>query len=109
MRTQIAVEDVRGISAFMSLTPAEGGWRIAIVDGAEEMNQSSANALLKILEEPPRRAIADPDLRGTRPAARRRSAADAGGCGWIRCRRTRWSGCWRCICRNSARMSAGGW
>src|SRR5689334_9589372 len=31
MRTQIAVEDVRGISAFMSLTPAEGGWRVAIV------------------------------------------------------------------------------
>jgi DNA polymerase-3 subunit delta' len=57
MRTQIAVEDVRRISAFMSLTPAEGGWRVAIVDGAEEMNQSSANALLKILEEPPRRAI----------------------------------------------------
>jgi DNA polymerase-3 subunit delta' len=57
MRTQIAVEHVRGISAFMSLTPAEGGWRVAIVDGAEEMNQSSANALLKILEEPPRRAI----------------------------------------------------
>jgi DNA polymerase-3 subunit delta' len=57
MRTQIAVEDVRGISAFMSLTPAEGGWRVAIVDGAEELNQSSANALLKILEEPPSRAI----------------------------------------------------
>ena len=57
MRTQIAVEDVRKISAFMGLTPAEGGWRVAIVDGAEEMNQSSANALLKILEEPPRRAI----------------------------------------------------
>jgi DNA polymerase-3 subunit delta' len=57
MRTQIAVDDVRGISTFMGLTPAEGGWRIAIVDGAEEMNQSSANALLKILEEPPRRAL----------------------------------------------------
>ena len=56
-RTQIAVEDVRRISSFMSLTPAEGGWRIAIVDGAEELNQASANALLKILEEPPRRAI----------------------------------------------------
>ncbi len=56
-RTQIAVDDVRGVSTFMSLTPAEGGWRIAIVDGAEEMNQSSANALLKILEEPPRRAL----------------------------------------------------
>ncbi len=56
-RTQIAVDDVRRISSFMSLTPAEGGWRIAIVDGAEELNQASANALLKILEEPPRRAI----------------------------------------------------
>jgi DNA polymerase III subunit delta' len=56
-RTQIAVDDVRRISGFMSLTPAEGGWRIAIVDGAEELNQASANALLKILEEPPRRAI----------------------------------------------------
>jgi DNA polymerase III subunit delta' len=57
MRTQIAVEDVRRVSAFMSLTPAEGGWRVAIVDGAESLNQSSANALLKILEEPPQRAI----------------------------------------------------
>src|ERR1700722_13030187 len=57
MRTQIAVEDVRRIGAFMSLTPAEGGWRVAVVDGAEEMNQSSANALLKILEEPPRQAL----------------------------------------------------
>ena len=57
MRSQIAVDDVRRISAFMSLTPAEGGWRVAIVDGAEALNQNSANALLKILEEPPKRAI----------------------------------------------------
>ena len=57
MRTQIAVEDVRKINAFMALTPAEGGWRVAIVDGAEDMNASSANALLKILEEPPQRAM----------------------------------------------------
>ena len=57
MRTQIAVEDVRKINAFMALTPAEGGWRVAIVDGAEDLNQNSANALLKILEEPPQRAI----------------------------------------------------
>jgi DNA polymerase-3 subunit delta' len=41
----------------MSLTPAEGGWRVAIVDGAEDLNQASANGLLKILEEPPPRAI----------------------------------------------------
>ncbi|HEY8290221.1 MAG TPA: DNA polymerase III subunit delta', partial [Acetobacteraceae bacterium] len=48
MRTQIAVDDVRRVNGFMALTPAEGGWRIVVVDGAEEMNQSSANALLKV-------------------------------------------------------------
>src|ERR1700733_2265919 len=57
MRTQIAVDDVRRISNFMSLTPAEGGWRVVVVDGAEELNQNSANALLKVLEEPPPRAV----------------------------------------------------
>jgi DNA polymerase-3 subunit delta' len=57
LKTQIAVEDVRKITGFMSLTPAEGGWRVVVVDGAEELNQASANALLKILEEPPARAI----------------------------------------------------
>ncbi len=41
----------------MTLTPAEGGWRVVIVDGAEDMSPSSANALLKVLEEPPSRAI----------------------------------------------------
>ena len=57
MKTQIAVEDVRKITGFMALTPAEGGWRVVVVDGAEDLNQASANALLKILEEPPPRAI----------------------------------------------------
>jgi DNA polymerase-3 subunit delta' len=57
MRTQIPVDEVRKINNFMSLTPAEGGWRVVVVDGAEEMNQAAANALLKILEEPPQRAI----------------------------------------------------
>ena len=57
MKTQIAVDDVRRINGFMSLTPAEGGWRVVVVDGAEELNQNSANALLKVLEEPPPRAV----------------------------------------------------
>jgi DNA polymerase-3 subunit delta' len=57
LKRDIAVEDVRKINAFMALTPAEGGWRVAIVDGAEELNLNSANALLKILEEPPSRAV----------------------------------------------------
>jgi len=57
MKRDIAVDSVREIGGFMSLTPAEGGWRVVVVDGAEEMNQASANALLKVLEEPPPRAI----------------------------------------------------
>ena len=57
MRTVITVDDVRRVTGFMALTPAEGGWRVAVVDGAEEMNPNAANALLKVLEEPPARAI----------------------------------------------------
>ncbi|HST74992.1 MAG TPA: DNA polymerase III subunit delta' [Acetobacteraceae bacterium] len=56
-RTQIAVDDIRKINGFMGLTPAEGGWRVVVVDGAEDMNQNAANALLKVLEEPPPRAV----------------------------------------------------
>jgi len=57
LRGEIIVENTREISAFLRLTPAEGGWRVVIVDGADEMNRNAANALLKILEEPPRRAL----------------------------------------------------
>jgi len=57
MRGEIVVDNTREIGAFLRLTPAEGGWRVVIVDGADEMNRNAANALLKILEEPPRRAL----------------------------------------------------
>jgi DNA polymerase III subunit delta' len=57
LRSEIVVDETREISAFLRLTPAEGGWRVVIVDGADEMNRSAANAVLKILEEPPRRAL----------------------------------------------------
>ncbi|MFN3077037.1 MAG: DNA polymerase III subunit delta' [Alphaproteobacteria bacterium] len=56
-RKEIVVEDVREIGAFLSLTPAEGGWRVVLIDAADEMNRNAANALLKILEEPPRRSL----------------------------------------------------
>jgi DNA polymerase-3 subunit delta' len=56
-RTEIVVDDTRAVAAFLRLTPAEGGWRIVIVDTADEMNRNAANAVLKILEEPPDRAI----------------------------------------------------
>ena len=57
LRGEIVVEDVREISSFLRLTSAEGGWRVVIIDSADEMNRNAANALLKILEEPPKRAL----------------------------------------------------
>lgn len=57
LRTEIVIDDVRGIGAFMALTPAEGGWRVVIIDAACEMNRNAANAVLKVLEEPPRNAL----------------------------------------------------
>ncbi|MBI4969468.1 MAG: DNA polymerase III subunit delta' [Rhodospirillales bacterium] len=56
-RMEIPVDAIRELGSFMNLTPAEGGWRLAVVDAADEMNRSSANAILKILEEPPARAL----------------------------------------------------
>jgi DNA polymerase-3 subunit delta' len=57
LHKQIAVEDIRRTVAFFGSTAREGGWRIAIVDAVDELNKSSANALLKVLEEPPQRAL----------------------------------------------------
>jgi len=56
-RTEIVVDDVRRAVEFMHLKPALGGWRVVLVDSADEMNRNGANALLKILEEPPRDAL----------------------------------------------------
>lgn len=53
----IAVDDMRGINTLFRSTAGAGGWRIAIVDSADDFNASSANALLKMLEEPPARSI----------------------------------------------------
>ncbi len=57
MRAEIAVDDVRDLGAFMHMTPAMGKWRVAIVDAADDMNRNSANAILKVLEEPPANAV----------------------------------------------------
>ncbi|HKM65409.1 MAG TPA: DNA polymerase III subunit delta' [Acidisphaera sp.] len=57
LRGEIVVDDVRAAGAFLRLTPAEGGWRVLVVDAAEELNRNAANALLKMLEEPPQRAV----------------------------------------------------
>ena len=54
LRSEITVDTVRAATASLQVTAA-GGWRVAVVDGAESMNRSAANALLKTLEEPPAR------------------------------------------------------
>jgi DNA polymerase-3 subunit delta' len=56
-RREIAVDDARALSGFFSLMPAEGGWRIAIIDAVDELNRNAANALLKTLEEPPAKSV----------------------------------------------------
>ncbi len=57
LQSEIVIDTIREAGAFMRLTPAEGGWRAVVIDGAEDMKPAAANALLKILEEPPRRAV----------------------------------------------------
>ncbi len=57
LRGEIVVSDIRDCGRFFALTAGEGGWRIAVIDAADEMNPSAANALLKVLEEPPANAL----------------------------------------------------
>ncbi len=56
-KTEITVDEVRSLSAFLRRTPAEGSWRVGIIDPADALNREAANALLKILEEPPPRTL----------------------------------------------------
>lgn len=53
----IRVEDTRRIVSFFGSTAAYGGWRVCVIDAAEDMNRESANAILKLLEEPPSNAL----------------------------------------------------
>lgn len=54
---EIRVDDVRRGTHLFEQTAIAGGWRIAVVDCVDEMNANAANALLKMLEEPPQRAL----------------------------------------------------
>ncbi len=57
LRTEIRVDDVREIIGAFHRGSGTGGWRIAIIDCADDLNRNSANALLKLIEEPPERAL----------------------------------------------------
>ena len=57
LKTQISVDEVRKLNGFFGLSAADGGYRVVIIDCLDEMNPASANALLKLLEEPPKKAV----------------------------------------------------
>ena len=56
-RTVVTVDEIRRVNRFLSMTSHDGGYRVVIVDPADDMNTSAANALLKNLEEPPSRTV----------------------------------------------------
>ena len=57
LMTVLSVDEIRRLADFFGMTSGAGGWRVAIVDTADDMNDNAANALLKMLEEPPGNAM----------------------------------------------------
>ena len=57
LRTVITVDETRETISFFGSTAAAEGWRVCIVDTVDELNPNAANALLKILEEPPQQSL----------------------------------------------------
>ncbi|HEU5285723.1 MAG TPA: DNA polymerase III subunit delta' [Sphingomicrobium sp.] len=49
----ITVDQVRGLAELFDLTPSMSPWRAVVIDAADDLEKSAANALLKMLEEPP--------------------------------------------------------
>jgi len=54
---EIPVSEARKLPDFFSLKASEGGWRVALIDSADDLNVSSENAILKTLEEPPEKTL----------------------------------------------------
>src|SRR6202022_3714823 len=57
LRTVITVGEPRETIGFFGSTAAVDGWRVCIVDTVDELNPNAANALLKVLEEPPQQSL----------------------------------------------------
>ncbi|EJF85976.1 DNA polymerase III subunit delta' [Candidatus Bartonella washoeensis] len=56
-KTGILIDDIRDVMHFLNQTSQDNGWRIVIIDPADDMNKSAANAVLKTLEEPPEKTL----------------------------------------------------
>jgi len=57
LRNVITVDESRETIGFFGATAAIDGWRVCIVDTVDDLNANSANALLKVIEEPPQRSL----------------------------------------------------
>lgn len=57
LRSVITVDESRETISFFGSTAAVDGWRVCVVDTVDELNANAANALLKIVEEPPARSL----------------------------------------------------
>lgn len=57
LQRNISVDQVRELGDLFSVTPAMSDWRVVVIDAADDLEASGANALLKMLEEPPAKCI----------------------------------------------------
>ncbi len=57
LRSEIPVSETRRLRDFFAQKPSEGGWRVCLIDSADELNRNAENGILKTLEEPPDKAI----------------------------------------------------
>ena len=56
-KDEVSVAAIRQVPEFLRKTAAEGGWRVVLIDDADCMNRNAQNALLKSLEEPPKKTV----------------------------------------------------
>ena len=57
LKSVISIDQIRNLKEFFFLSQTEQNWRIAVIDSMDEMNEASANAILKLLEEPPIKSL----------------------------------------------------
>ncbi|MBA4749105.1 MAG: hypothetical protein H2057_00620 [Alphaproteobacteria bacterium] len=57
MPRDLSIETSRALKTFFSKTSLEGGWRVGIIDSVDELTPQAAQALLKVLEEPPEKCL----------------------------------------------------
>ena len=56
-KKSISVDQARDLPEFFAKSPSRAAYRVAIIDAADDLNLNAANALLKVLEEPPERGV----------------------------------------------------